>query len=146
MSEENKQIARRVAEEGFAKGNVAVLDELLAEDIVNNDPSVPPEIPPGREGIKVLAQGYAVAFPDMDFKVEDQIAEGDKVVTRWSAKGTHQGELLGIPATGKQTIATGITIDRIEGGKIIETWTHWDNLGLLQQLGVVPTVGAPTQK
>jgi steroid delta-isomerase-like uncharacterized protein len=85
------------------------------------------------------------AFPDLKLMVEDQIAEGDKVVTRWSATGTHQGELLGIPPTGKQTTATGITIDRIQGGKIVETWTHWDNLGLLQQLGVVPQMGAPTQ-
>jgi steroid delta-isomerase-like uncharacterized protein len=144
MSEENKRIARRVAEEGFSKGNVDVIDELVAEDIVNKDPSVPPEIPPGREGIKILAQGYVNAFPDMNFKIEDQIAEGDQVVSVWSASGTHQGELMGIPATGKQTRTSGITIDRIKDGKIVETMTHWDNLGLLQQLGVVP-VGAPTQ-
>jgi steroid delta-isomerase-like uncharacterized protein len=145
MSKENKEIARRVAEEGFSKGNLEVLDELLAEDIVNKDPSVPPEIPPGREGIKILAQGYVSAFPDMDFKIEDQIAEGDKVVSVWSASGTHQGELLGIPPTGRQTTTSGITIDVIKDGKIVETLTHWDNLGLLQQLGVIPQVGAATQ-
>jgi steroid delta-isomerase-like uncharacterized protein len=145
MSQENKEIARRVAVEGFSKGNVDVIDELVAEDIVNKDPSLPPDIPPGREGVKILSQGYVSAFPDMDFKVEDQIAEGDKVVTVWSASGTHQGELLGIPPTGKQTAVTGITIDRIKGGKVVETLTHWDNLGLLQQLGVIPQVGAPTK-
>jgi steroid delta-isomerase-like uncharacterized protein len=145
MSQENKEIARRVAVEGFSKGNVDVIDELVAEDIVNKDPSLPPDIPPGREGVKILSQGYVSAFPDMDLKVEDQIAEGDKVVTVWSASGTHQGELLGIPPTGKQTAVTGITIDRIKGGKVVETLTHWDNLGLLQQLGVIPQVGAPTK-
>jgi steroid delta-isomerase-like uncharacterized protein len=145
MSQENKEIARRVAVEGFSKGNVDVIDELVAEDIVNKDPSLPPDIPPGREGVKILSQGYVSAFPDMNFKVEDQIAEGDKVVTVWSASGTHQGELLGIPPTGKQTAVTGITIDRIKGGKVVETLTHWDNLGLLQQLGVIPQVGAPTK-
>jgi steroid delta-isomerase-like uncharacterized protein len=144
MSQENKDISRRVAD-AFSSGNVDVIDELMAEDIVNKDPSLPPEIPPGREGIKILAQGYANAFPDMNYQIEDQIAEGDKVVTVWSASGTHQGELLGIPPTGKQTKTSGITVDRIKDGKIVETLTHWDNLGLLQQLGVVPAVGATTQ-
>jgi steroid delta-isomerase-like uncharacterized protein len=146
MSKENKQIARRVAEEGFSKGNVEVIDELVAEDVVNKDPSVPPEIPPGREGIKILAQSYVTAFPDMDFRIEDQIAEGDKVVSVWSASGTHQGDFMGIPATGKQGRTSGITIDRIKDGKIVETLTHWDNLGLLQQMGVIPEVGAATQR
>ena len=138
MSTENKTIARRVAEEGFGRGQLEVFDELVAEDFVNHDESVPPDLPPGREGLKVLAQGYLTAFPDLDFTIEDQIAEGDEVVSRWSASGTHQGELMGIPATGKQARVTGITIDRIQGGKIVETWTSWDRLGLLQQLGVVP--------
>lgn len=138
MSEENKTISRRVAEEGFGRGQVDVLDELVAENFVNHDESVPPDLPPGREGLKLLAQGYHSAFPDLDFTIEEQIAEGDLVVSRWSATGTHQGELMGIPATGKQARTTGITIDHIEGGKITETWTSWDRLGLLQQLGVVP--------
>jgi steroid delta-isomerase-like uncharacterized protein len=144
MSQQNKEIARRVSE-AFAKADVAVIDELIAEDIVNKDPSVPPELPPGREGVKALAQGYVNAFPDIDFTIEEQIAEGDTVVTVWSASGTHQGELMGIPPTGKRTQTSGITIDRIKDGKIVETLTHWDNLGLLQQLGVVPAVGAPAQ-
>jgi steroid delta-isomerase-like uncharacterized protein len=146
MSEENKQIARRVPEEVFGKGNLDVVDELVADDFVNHDPSIPPEVPGGREGLKTFAQVYLTAFPDLKIKVDDQVAEGDKVVSRWSASGTHQGELMGIPATGKQSEVTGITIDRIVGGKIVESWNNWDTLGLLQQLGVVPQMGAPTQR
>jgi steroid delta-isomerase-like uncharacterized protein len=133
-----KTISRRVVEEGFGQGKIDVLDELIAEDIVNHDETVPPEIPSGREGIKVLAQGYKTAFPDMVVTVEDQIAESDAVVTRWTARGTHQGDLMGIPATGKEARITGITIDRIKDGKIVETWTNWDQVSMLQQLGVIP--------
>ena len=146
MSEENKLIARRVPEEVFGKGNLDVIDELVADDFVNHDPSIPPEVPGGPEGLKMFAQVYITAFPDLKIKVDDQVAEGDKVVSRWSASGTHEGELMGIPATGKQSEVTGITIDRIVGGKIVESWNNWDTLGLLQQLGVVPQIGAPTQR
>lgn len=80
------------------------------------------------------------AFPDLHFTIEDQIAEGDKVVNRVIARGTHQGELMGIPPTGKQVIVTGITIDRIVGGKLEASWANWDFLGPLQQFGVVPSM------
>jgi steroid delta-isomerase-like uncharacterized protein len=125
-------------EEGFAQGTVELFDDLVAEDVVNHDETLPPEIPPGREGVKALAQGYKMAFPDLVLTVEDQIAEGDKVATRWTARGTHQGELMGIPPTGKEARVTGTTIDRIEDGQIVETWTNWDQVSLLQQLGVIP--------
>jgi steroid delta-isomerase-like uncharacterized protein len=144
VTEDIKTISRRVAVEGFAQGSIAVIDELVAEDIVNHDETIPPEIPTGREGIKMLAQAYNAAFPDMDFKVEDQIAEGDKVVTRWTARGTQQGEMMGIPPTGKEARTTGITIDRVVGGKIVETWTNWDQLSLLRQLGVIPEMTPAT--
>jgi steroid delta-isomerase-like uncharacterized protein len=72
--------------------------------------------------------------------IEDEIAEGDRVVTRWSARGTHEGEFFGIPATGKQATVTGVTIDRIIDGRIAESWTNWDTLGLLQQLGAIPAM------
>ena len=144
MSEENKRISRRVAEEVFSAGNVDVVDELVAENFVNHDPGAPPDLPPGREGLKVLARFYKSAFPDAAVKVEDQIAEGDRVVTRYTARGTHQGEFAGMPATGKQVTGTGITIDRIEGGKIVESWNEFNQLGLLQQLGAIPEQ-APAQ-
>jgi steroid delta-isomerase-like uncharacterized protein len=138
MSEENKRISRRVAEEAFSQGRLEVLDELVAEDFVNHDPAVPPELPSGREGLKELVRFYRSAFPDTRLTIEDQIAEGDRVVTRYTARGTHQGDFAGIPPTGKQATVTGITIDRIEGGKLVESWNSFDQLGLLQQLGAIP--------
>ena len=143
-AEENKRISRRVAEEGFSQGNVDVFDELVAENFVNHDTAAPPDLPPGREGLKALARLYRSAFPDTQLTIEDQIAEGDRVVSRYTARGTHEGDFAGLPATGKQVTATGITIDRIEGGKIVESWNEFNQFGLLQQLGAVPEQ-APTQ-
>ena len=143
-AEENKRISRRVADEGFSRGNVDIFDELVAEDFVNHDPAVPPELPPGREGLKALARYYRSAFPDTQLTIEDQVAEGDRVVSRYTVRGTHKGDFAGVPATGKQITATGITIDRIEGGKIVESWNEFSQLSLLQQLGIVPEQ-APTQ-
>ena len=82
---------------------------------------------------------YRTAFPDMRITIEDQVAEGDKVVTRWTASGTHQGDLMGIDPTGRRATVTGITIDRISGGKVEETWTNFDAMGMMQQLGVIPS-------
>jgi len=144
MSQENKAIARRVVDEGFGKGNLGAIDELIAPTFVNHDPAQPADLPSGPEGVKQSITMYRAAFPDLRINVEDQIAEGDRVVTRWSASGTQQGDLMGVPATGREARATGITIDRIEGGKITESWTNWDTLGLLQQLGAIPET-APTQ-
>jgi steroid delta-isomerase-like uncharacterized protein len=143
-AEENKRISRRVAEEGFSQGRMEVIDELVAENFVNHDPGAPPDLPPGREGLKALAGFYRSAFPDAQLTIEDLIAEGDKVVSRYTARGTHQGDFAGIPATGRQITATGITIDRIEGGKIVESWNEFNQFGLLQQLGAIPEQ-APAQ-
>jgi steroid delta-isomerase-like uncharacterized protein len=95
----------------------------------------------GSEGFKHMVSTYRAGYPDLQFKVEDQLADGDKVVTRWSCEGTHRGELIGIPATGKRTTTSGIDIDRFQDGKVVESWTIWDALGWLQQLGVVPPLG-----
>ena len=92
----------------------------------------------GIDAAKASIAGYRDAFPDLKVTIEDQIAEGDRVVTRWKAKGTQQGELMGMPATGKQATVTGITIDLIKSGRITESRTNWDTLGLLQQLGAIP--------
>jgi steroid delta-isomerase-like uncharacterized protein len=137
MSEQNKAISRRLVEEAFNEGKLDVIDELVAPDFVNHDPSDPNEIR-GPEGLKEFVRTYRSAFPDIRVTFEDQIAEGDKVVSRWTGRGTHKGELMGMPASGKQATVTGISIDHLEGGKIIETWNNWDTLGMLQQLGVVP--------
>lgn len=139
MSAENKALSKRFLEEAFNAGNVAIMDEILADGFVNYDAALP-EPSVGIEAAKASVMVYRDAFPDLKITIEEQIAEGDKVVTRWSARGTHQGDLMGIPPTGKQGTVTGITIERITGGKIIESHTNWDTLGLLQQLGVVPAL------
>jgi steroid delta-isomerase-like uncharacterized protein len=141
MAGANKDLARRVIEEVFNQGKLEVADELIAEGSISHDPALPePAI--GPEGLKQTVDGYRTAFPDLRVTIEDQIAEGDRVVTRWSARGTHEGDLWGLAPTGKEGTVTGITIDRMEGGKIVESWTNWDTLGLMQQLGIVPAVVA----
>jgi steroid delta-isomerase-like uncharacterized protein len=137
MSEQNKAISRRLVEEAFNEGKLDTVDELVAPDFVNHDPSNPDDLR-GPEGLKEFVRVYRSAFPDISIRIEDQIAEGDKVVSRWSGSGTQNGKLMGMPASGKQARVTGITIDRLEGGKIIESWNNWDTLGMLQQLGAIP--------
>jgi steroid delta-isomerase-like uncharacterized protein len=139
MSAENKAIFRRIVEEGFNQGNLDVWDELVAPDFVNH--SAPPGVPPTREGWKQVAAMFRAAFPDMHLHVEDEIAEADLVTTRYTGHGTHQAELMGIPATGKEVNITGINIARIAGGKITERWDEFDLMGVMVQLGVVPAPG-----
>jgi len=137
--EENKAIARRLFEEVWSQGKLDVADEIFATDYFGHIAGSP-EVR-RLEGFKQFVSMYRTAFPDLQFTIEDQIAEGDKVVTRWTSTGTHKGELMGIPPTGVQSTSTGIAIDRIAGGKIVEVWSNWDTLGLLQQLGAVPPIG-----
>jgi steroid delta-isomerase-like uncharacterized protein len=133
----NADGSRRILEEVFGAGNYDVIDELIAADAKGHDAALPePTI--GPNGVKDAARGYRSAFPDLKLKIEQVVAEGDHVAIRWSARGTHKGELFGIAPTGKETRVTGITIDRWADGKIAESWTNWDTLGLLQQLGAVP--------
>ena len=139
LTETNKTVARRFLEEVWNKGNLAVLNEITAKDHVNSGPGTLPGLPAGPEGAKQLVTVYRNAFPDVHFTIDEQIAEGDKVVTRWTARGTHKGELLGIPATGKSSTVTGIGVDRIVNGKIVESWGIFDQFGMMQQLGVIPT-------
>ena len=138
MSEENKEKVRRFLQEAFNEGNLGVMDEIFASDYVLHDPANPEEIR-GPEGSKQFVQLYRSAFPDSHVTVEDQIAEGDEVVTRWTGRGTHQGELFGVAPSGNQVELSGITISRFEGGKIAEDWTNSDTLGLMQQIGAVPS-------
>ena len=138
-AEELKAIFRRVFEEVYNQGKLNVADEIYAADYVLHNPASP-EIR-GPEALKQFFAMYRAAFPDLHYTVEDLIAEGDKVVARWTATGTHQGELMGIPPTGKQVVVTGISIVRITGGKIVEDDSNHDALGMLQQLGVIPAMG-----
>jgi steroid delta-isomerase-like uncharacterized protein len=139
MSAENKAIARRLLEEAFNSGNLDVVDELVAPEFVNHDAALP-EPTTGIEATKANITGYRNAFPDLRLTIEQQVAEGEFVTTRWSARGTHRGELMGMAATGKQATVTGITLDRIVDGRFVESWTNWDTLGLMQQLGVIPAL------
>lgn len=136
MSEENKAIARRFFEI-FERGDLDALDEVLTADMVTHDP-YNPYAGEGLEGAKKAVAMYRDAFPDLRFEIEDLIAEGDRVVTRWTGTGTHEGELMGMQPTGKKASVTGMTIDRIEGGKIAEAWTNWDTLLLMQNIGAIP--------
>ena len=135
-TEENKALERWFLEELYNKRNLAVLDEVIATDYVYHGPG-------GQElkGLEVVKQGaptYPNAFPDLHLTVEEMVAEGDKVVYRFTARGTHKGDLMGIAPTGKQVTLTGIVISRIVGGKIVEDWESIDQLPMLQQMGVVP--------
>lgn len=136
MSERNKALMRRGIEEVWNQGDFDVADELIASDYVGHQP---PDEYHGPDGVKDFFGMLRRAFPDIHFTIEDQVAEGDRVVTRWTARATHQGEFQGIPPTGKSGTVTGITINRFADGKVVEGWTNLDTLGLLQQLGAIPT-------
>jgi steroid delta-isomerase-like uncharacterized protein len=136
MSEENKTIFTSLLTEAFNKGNLAILDELVAPNHVNHTDNIR-----GPEEYKQFITMFRTAFPDLHFTIEDQLAEGDKALHRWVATGTHQGELMGIPPTGKQIRITGMFVGRIVDGKIVEEWGNWDKLGMLQQLGAIPPMG-----
>jgi steroid delta-isomerase-like uncharacterized protein len=134
-----KSMTRRYCEELFSQGKLEICDELFSSDYVNLDPATPGGCVRGAAGMKQLVAGYREAFPDLVFAVQDQWSDGDTVVTRWTAQGTHKGPLMGIPATGRRgQPVDGITISRFENGKIVEQRAVWDALGLLRQLGVIP--------
>jgi steroid delta-isomerase-like uncharacterized protein len=139
MSEENKALARRsweVVTEGSLDTLEDALAEVYAEDFILHEAG---EDIVGIEGLAQFVSMMRSALPDLRITIEDDMSEGDKVVTRWIAQGTHQGELMGGAPTGNQVTATGITIHRIEEDKIVEEWSNWDALGLMQQIGAVPT-------
>ncbi len=138
-TEENKALVRRWYEEVFNQGNLDVVDNYVADTIV--DHSLPPGMPPGAASTRQLIAMYRNAFPDLQITVEDQISEGDQVVNRIQVVGTHQGEFMGIAPTGRQFTITGIDWLRIADGKFVEHWAQADMLGLLQQLGAIPAPG-----
>ena len=135
MSERNKHLIRRAIEEVYNQGNLDLIDELVAPDYVAHAPSGDVV---GLEGVRQYVSDLRTAFPDLRMVIQDQFAEGDRVVTRWTASGTHLGPYQGLPPTGKSGTIGGIDIDRVVEGKVLECSTNTDDLGLLQQLGVVP--------
>ena len=132
-----KERVRRLFEEPW-KGNWDVLDELVAPEYLGYD-SGQAEPLRGADSLRAYLKAYSDAFPDGRLTVHEQVAEPGKVATRWTARGTHAGEISGIAATGKEVTVSGLTISTLAGGKVTEQWTTWDRLGMLVQLGAVPT-------
>lgn len=137
MTDSNKIIDRRFYKQAYNHGAVQVVDECVADAYRWHD--APPDIAPDKEGLKQWIQMVADGFPDFHLTIEDQIEEGDQVVARWHAQGTHRGAFMGFPATGQSADITGVSIHRFVDGQIHEAWTEWDRLALMQQLGLAPT-------
>lgn len=138
LIEQNKAIVARFFKEVENRGNLSVIDEIFTADYV--DHAAAPGQTTGPEGVKSLVYSLRTAFPDFNFTIEDTIAEQDKIVARWNAHGTHKGDFFGILPTGRRAVWSGIRIFRLADGKITESWINWDFLGLLQQLGMVPSL------
>lgn len=134
LQEQNKAISRRWRAE-LDKGNWSVVDELISPNFVLHMPGSPPI---NREGVTQVLKMFYGAFPDLHHTFEDFVAEGDKVALRFTFSGTHKGDFQGIPPTGKSVNISASVVDRIVDGKLVEHWTLFDNMGLMQQLGFIP--------
>lgn len=142
QGEDNKALVRRFYAEAFNQGELALVDELSASDFLDHNPL--PGQAPGVEGVKQTISMMRAAFPDLRIEVQEQVGEGDIVVSRLSGSGTHRGEFMGISATGRRVGGlTGFDMVRIAGGKAVERWGTFDQLGMLQQLGITPQMAAP---
>jgi len=139
-TEVNKALFQRLIDEAWHKGDLAVVDELVASDFVSHDPAAPHVR--NREEYKQRIIGERTSFPDFHITIDDEVAAGDKVVTRWTVRGTHSAPIIDqfgtIAPTGKQIAVTGITIDRWSNGQLVEEWLYGDMLGFMQQLGLMP--------
>jgi steroid delta-isomerase-like uncharacterized protein len=135
-SEQNKAIVRRLLEEPW-KGDLGVVDELVGRNYIGYDPSLPEPLH-GPDGFKENVATYRAAYSDARITVDEQIAEGDQVATRWTGRGKHDGDLMGVTPTGKEVTVSGLTLSRLADGKVVEEYTNWDTFGMMQQLGVVP--------
>jgi steroid delta-isomerase-like uncharacterized protein len=139
VSEANKEKARRMLEEAFGQGKVEIVEEILDPDFVCYDPNSESGEVRGADTIKQEIEWFRSAVPDLTYTVEDQVEEGDKVVTRYTATGTHQGEFFGVAPSGKRIEMSGIQIDRFdESGKMVEEWPEYDLLGAMKQMGAGP--------
>ena len=141
MTQQNKDVARRWVEDVQTEHRLDVIDEIFAPDIVNHYAAGALPSPQGADEIRAFFEAMIAAFPDFTAVVEDQIAEGDKVVTRKTVSGTHEGELMGIPPTGKRFEIPVIDIFRVVGGKCTDHWSVVDQMGMMQQLGLMPAQG-----
>ena len=135
-ADEIREVGRRFVEEIINKQNLAAADELVAENFVELDPL--PGQAQGREGLKQILAMFFAAFPDLHWTVEEDAAEGEKLWSRFTWRGTHRGDFLGVPATGNQVEVNGVVIDRIVEGKMVDSRILMNELSLMQQLGVIP--------
>ena len=132
--EKNKELARQFFEQIWNQGDESAIDRFIAEDAAGNDP----KFGVGRESFRLQWRKWRAAFPDINFAVEEIVAEGDTVVTRWRLTGTHLGEYLGKEATGYKADVDGVSIDRIKGGMVVSGFDAWDSLGFREQIGLIP--------
>jgi len=135
VSAENEALVRRYPEEVYNQRRLEVVEEIFAPDFILHDPDLPGGAR-GPEGIKHIVETFVGAFPDLQVTLDDELSSGEKVVTRWTTRATHQGELMGIAPTGNQVEVTALGIWRVSDGKIAEAWLVFDALGMMQQLGV----------
>ncbi|HEY3229817.1 MAG TPA: ester cyclase [Roseiflexaceae bacterium] len=136
-TEENKAIVRRMTEEFYNQGNVELAEDFFADTYVHHD-SASPHVR-DRDGLKQVLRAFLDGCPDLHITIDQLLAEGDTVTKRWTYHATHTGDLSGLPPTGKRITMSGLELFRLEGGKIVECWLGYDNLSLMQQLGVIPT-------
>ena len=136
--EENKAIIRRMTEEFYNQGNVDSADQFFAETYMHHDPASPHIR--DRDGLKEMVRGFRAGCPDLHITIDQLLAEGDTVTKRWIFHATQSGDLTGLPPTGKRITMSGLELFRLSDGKIVECWLGYDNLSLMQQLGVIPTV------
>jgi len=130
------ELSRRIFEDVWNRKNLTAIDDLMSVDYVHHDAGT--IAASGIEGYRQFVSSYLNAFPDARFTIDDVFTDGQNEITRWTVSGTHEGELAGIPRTGRRFSVTGISIARLVNGKVAESWNNWDALGLMQQLGVVP--------
>jgi steroid delta-isomerase-like uncharacterized protein len=133
-------VARRFGEDVWGAGDLEAAEDVLAEDFIEHNPA--PGQRPGREGHTQILQLWRTALPDLTLTVDDVFAASDRAALRWTARGTHRADLMGIPATGREVTLTGIDILRVVDGKIVERWAEFSGIELLQQLGALPEAPA----
>lgn len=136
-TQDNKDVVRQYIEDAWNEAELDLVDDFVASDAEHHDPTLS-ERPTGPAARKQSIQVYHSAFPDVHISIEEMVAENDTVATRWTGRGTHDGELMGIAPTGTEVEISGMSINRVRDGRIVETWEVYDALGLLQQIGAVP--------
>jgi len=136
MATPTAELSRRIFEDVWNRKNLTAIDDLMSADYIHHDAGT--IAASGIDGYRQFVTSYLNAFPDARFTIDAAFTDGQNEITRWTVSGTHEGELAGIPRTGRRFSVTGISIARIVNGRIAESWNNWDALGLMQQLGVVP--------